>query len=220
MAGSLVVDFASTGVAPPPPFTLPDTPLRMDPRNRTDGSGDVFSFKASPDATTRIEDLKWLEAEQTIPTSTRRDPDLAQPTQAYLAAQRLPYVKRVREALVVASECEDVTKMRSHLGIARESLAHVWQYVDLRDDRVAQYLALVSSALETPTTSQSRAKLRSLIEVVDAVLQRKFDAASRRAARVNLIRRGAFAMPELTVEDALVFEREGDDEPEDEEPAS
>jgi hypothetical protein len=190
-------------------------PLVRDLVQRTIGSGDVNSFKGLRAATTEM-GLK-LNAPETLMSAPSavaayEEIQVAQPTQAYLEAQRLPHLKRLRENLLAASDSADPVERLAYIAIGRDAIARIWQFVDLRDDSVAQYFSLVGSALDRPLSDLSSAKLKALVDAADAALGKKLDMLSRRTVRLDMLRRGVFAMPEMSAEDAAAFENEDDDE--------
>jgi len=207
MAATVTITRPGTNDAPDQ-FEAREADVTPELNTRT-GSSDVNKYKSSTRAATRVEgslaSFDSLGAVKGLVGGTERR--LASPTQAYLAAQRSPYLRRMRMLLVAASASDDLLDRRARVVASRDLLSYIWQHTDLRDDSAAQYFSLLQAALGVKG-DLSPAKLRSLVSVVDAVLEGKLSLASRQEARIDLIRLDALPMPEMNDSEGIAFEND------------
>lgn len=138
-------------------------------------------------------------------------------TQAFLAHKREPYLRRLGDYLSELSRAESQQERRKLNVLCKEQIDLSWQFVDERDDHVAQYLSLLNDGVKDVYKSFSRAKVRVLLNVLDSVLEQRLNADARHEARATLRRAGMLSIPELTEDQSIALdevakERIADDE--------
>jgi hypothetical protein len=89
--------------------------------------------------------------------------------------------------------------------LSREQVSRIWDFVDQRDDYVAQYVQLLDSGLRGIAQQYSAPKARSLMDVVTKLLDKHLDYESRRDSRLAMMRSGLFEAPEPDAAHGMLF---------------
>ena len=119
-----------------------------------------------------------------------------EPTQAFLAAKRLPHIRKIRDYLSGVTQSWRQDDIMVAANLCREQLSISWQYVDLRDDHIGQYLDMIGRALDAAIARPTTAKIDAIIVVVNSMLDKRLDYESRRSARLLLSRMALLESPD------------------------
>ncbi|MGA3037770.1 MAG: hypothetical protein ABSE64_09850 [Vulcanimicrobiaceae bacterium] len=181
----------------PPSTTGWDVLPRPKPRPTTD-----FTQDKSADPS-----LKSTDSADTKDTRARSFVGTA-PTQAFLAAKRLPHLIKLQDYLQSFANSDEDEDRLAAFALCREQLSLMWPYVDVRDEAVAQYLDLIASSLKTVNGEFTPQKAEAVVSVCRQLAAKRYDFEARRLARKTLLLAGALGRPEPTLDAALSAEAE------------
>jgi hypothetical protein len=183
-------------------------PAFLGTSTQTSGSGQRLEARTEP-APPKVDG----EQDYTPPFASVARPLLngALPTQQYNALLRKPLLQRLKRYIESAASVSDMNVKRADISAARSLFSGLWELIDARDEGVGQVLSLVDLSLRKKAADLSPSQLRALERAVTSILQKRFDARSRREVRLDLIRTGALVKPEFSDDQAQAVDEGGED---------